>query len=254
VQSLLARPSLLGAVFAVLIGALVYIYLGSSDARGEVKVSGDHAAVLVARSFIEQRDLLTSGDVEVRMISADAVHQTALTDPSEVEGLFAQSALVPGEQILSSHVAELPSGGGLARLVPDGQRAVAIPVSNAIAAGGLVEPGDRVDILAAFDSRDVGWSGTRLVVGNVEVLAISQKLLGTDADGDRDGNDSPPTQISATVTIAVEPRDAQLVHMAEQFGSLTIALRRPDDPSPGLEDPIPLEELVPIGLVLFGGN
>ena len=49
----------------------------------------------------------------------------------------------PGE-LLSSH--HLESGGSLPANLPEGQRAIAIAVDDVVGAGGLLQPGDRVDV------------------------------------------------------------------------------------------------------------
>lgn len=244
-RTVLSRPSLLGAIFAVLVGLMVYIYLGndsSPDAGASVAI--ERAPVLVARSAIDQRSQIRAADVEVLQLPAEAVHPQALTDVADIENMFAATDLFPGEQILRTDISERQGGGVLAQLIPEGYRALSLAVSDAMAAGGLVEPGDRVDLIATYEDRKVGWSGGAVVVQNVEVLAISKLLLGADSEADSDNGRSSPTSLNATVTIAVTPYQSQLVAVAGQFGELHIVLRRPDETSSVATAPVALDVLV----------
>lgn len=244
-RTVLSRPSLLGAIFAVLVGLMVYILLGNdSSPDTEASAAIERVPVLVARSAIDQRSQITAADVEVRELPKEAVLPQALTDVAEIENMYAATDLLPGEQILRTDIIERQGGGVLAQLIPEGHRALSLAVSDAMAAGGLVEPGDRVDLIATYEERKVGWSGGSVVVQNVEVLAISKLLLGADSEADNDNGRSSPTSLNATVTIAVTPNEAQLVTIAEQFGELHIVLRRPDETSSVAAAPVALDVLV----------
>lgn len=244
-RTVLSRPSLLGAIFAVLVGLMVYLTMGNnSSPDAGVSVAIERVPVLVARTAIDLRSQITAADVEVIQLPAEAVHPMALTDVAQVENMYANAELIPGEQILNTDISERQGGGVLAQLIPEGHRALSIAVSDAMAAGGLVEPGDRVDLIATYEERKVGWSGGSVVVQNVEVLAISKLLLGADSEADNDNGRSSPTSLNATVTIAVTPYQSQLVAVAGQFGELHIVLRRPDETSSVATAPVALDVLV----------
>ena len=252
-HALLARPSLLGAVLALIVGAGAYFYLQdgvTSDASTVERVP-----VLVATRAIAHRDPLTAADVEVRRIPIEAVHPFAVKDLGAIDGMFADATIRMGEQILSLDLTERPSGGGLAELIPDGYRAFAIGVSDAMAAGGLVKPGDRIDLIAVFREQQAGRNGSVSVVQNVEVLAVSRVVLGGEEDEDENGNKNP-TSISATVTVALLPADAQRVALADEFGSIRLALRRTSDASQPLAPSIDLTDVSGFpsgGGTAFGG-
>lgn len=244
-RRLLNRPSTLGAILAVLVAALVYVYMGSASAAGEPEpIEIERVPVLVARSLIEQRSAFDASQVEVRLLPAEAVHPTALGRIGQISGKFAAADLVPGEQILASDIADRPQGGGLAQLIPEGYRALSIAVSDAIAAGGLVAPGDHVDVVAVFDAAKAGWDGATTVVQDVEVLAVSKLLLGAEDEPDEGSGRSSPTSLSATVTLAVSPYGARLIALADEFGALSIVLRRADDDGSAYIAPINLDQLL----------
>jgi pilus assembly protein CpaB len=81
-----------------------------------------------------------------------------------------------------------------------------------------------------FEEGTTGRNGAGVVVQDIEILAVSSVVLGDSPETAAATNGSRnPTSISSTVTIALTPDEAQLVALAEEFGSLRLTLRRPDD-------------------------
>jgi pilus assembly protein CpaB len=222
----MTRPSLLGAILAVVVGVGTFMYLGDGEAGA---TTGDVGTVGV---------VVASRDID------HAVHPQALRSIDAAIEQFASGFIAAGEQILPHDYSEQVFGGGLAQLVPDGQRAVSVAISNATAAGGLVSPGDHIDVVAIFTADTAGRDGTAIVAENVEVLALSQIVLGDDVDStDNPTAGSNPNAVSATVTVAVSLEDAQRLVLAENFGSLRIFLRNPDDDSGSFASPVDLDSV-----------
>jgi Flp pilus assembly protein CpaB len=131
-------------------------------------------------------------------------------------------------------------------VVPEGQRALAIAVSKVVGAGGLIRPGDHVDIVVVLqvevigDGDSVTFSRAFTLTQNVEVLAVEQALeaLGegvATGDGARgttagDTEAQPPAQPDAqVVTLALTPQVAQQVMLAELEGEIRLSVRAPGD-------------------------
>lgn len=243
-RPLFARPSLLGAILAVLVGIGAYTYLNATGGD-ETASSGQTVSVVVARDFIERRTPLTPELFEVRQLPSEAVTAMAVRSIDAIDGQFVTNDLQPGEQLLTTDLTARPEGGSLSLLIPEGHRAFSIAISDAMAAGGLVEPGDRIDILAVFEESNTGTNGASVVVQDIEILAVSSLVLGESpnvVEGNASGS-SNPTSISSTVTIALTPDEAQFVALAEEFGSLRVTLRRPDDTAQIAATQIDLEAL-----------
>ncbi len=255
-RSFLFRPSFLGAILAIVVGAGAYFYLeGQADTAGGGP-EPDRVPVLVATREIAHRALLAPSDVEVQRLPADAVHPFAIKNLELIEGAYAAATIRRGEQILSLDLTQRPSGGGLAELIPDGYRALSIGVSDAMAAGGLVTPGDHVDLIAVFREQNAGRDGSLVVVQNVEVLAVSQALLGAQEAEEADDTKANPTSITATLTVALLPDDAQRVALADEFGEIRVALRRTNDATEPLAPAIDLIDIAgftPGGTAALGG-
>lgn len=115
------------------------------------------------------------------------------------DGRTALVPLVPGEVLLAAKVA--PEGlRGVAALLPEGARALAVPAGP----GGRppLDVGDRVDLLATLGD------------GETVVVASSALVLHVDADAD-------------TVAVAVPAGEAPTVASAVATGTVTLALTRP---------------------------
>ena len=241
IQLPMTRPSILGAILAVVVGLGTFMYLGDQQTTTTTGETPMASVVVVARD-LGARVRLTTDDVALVELPAAGIHPLAVRSVDEVIGLFTAGPMVSQEQILPHNLTNDVLGGGLAQLVPVGERAISIAISNATAAGGLVSPGDHIDVIAIFTEDTGGRDGTAIVAQNVEVLAISQVVLGDDVNATREAASSnSPQSVSATVTVAVSLEDAQRISLAESFGDLRVFLRNPDDDSEPVAVPLNLD-------------
>ncbi|MEZ4501441.1 MAG: Flp pilus assembly protein CpaB [Dehalococcoidia bacterium] len=247
-RPLFARPSLIGAVLALLVGGAAYVYL--SDAESTTSSAVERTTVVVATRDVPVRDRIVAGDLELREVPVEAVHSLAVRDVDAAMNMFALSTIRAGEQVLSVDLGTQPGGSALSKLLPEGMRALSIAVSDAVAAGGLVEPGDRVDLMGVFEESKAGADGSVQVAENLEVLAVSAALLGQDDSSSTDERRGSPTSVSATVTLAMSPEVAQRVALADEFGSLRIVLRSSGDQSTTTTRPVELDDI--IGVISSG--
>lgn len=128
--------------------------------------------------------------------------------------------IVQGEPILASKLSNRPT---LSANLPNGQYAVAVPVSAVAAVGGFVRPGDLVDVLLTRqipgDSAGGNDKMTDVVLSSVPVLAV---------DVDADEKSTKPS-IGKTATLQVDTLGAQKLALAQQLGVLSLALRNAAD-------------------------
>jgi len=234
------KAVLLLALFLGLISAvLVYVYL--SQAGGEkTAASGDTKQVLVAREDIPVATRITDSMVELKAIPVDAVHPDSFSSTEGVVGNMARYPIAAGEQVLSDRVAassvtlregeELP----LPYIVAEGKRAVSVSTSALIGAGGLIRPGDYVDVILTLKLGDdqIG----RIILQNLEVLALDQKVEKVAPKFEEGQEERTPTgegetkPEAVTVTLAVAPVEGEVLTVAEECagnfgGRLALALR-----------------------------
>jgi pilus assembly protein CpaB len=120
-----------------------------------------------------------------------------------------------------------------------------VKVDKVIGAGGLIRPGDRVDVIGVVDVKytdiisDKEFTETRsfTIAQNVQVLAVEQKLenqppLAGDKARASEGAlvEQPEAEPEGTVvTLALAPDATQRVLITEEKGSLRLTVRAPGD-------------------------
>lgn len=208
--------TLLLSLFLATVAAVgVYLAVASQESPGSTAASlpptptpVPTAAVVVAKQDIPAETTLTEDMLEVKQVPVEAKQARSLSEIGQVAGKVTAIALAQGEQILDMRLADAPSAetDTFAGQVPVGKRAMSVVFDEVIGSGGLVQPGDYVDVLAFFelDVKDLNLRGngtdvgsqddsstddgsskddfdykqyvTTYVVQNVEVLAVSQAL------------------------------------------------------------------------------
>jgi pilus assembly protein CpaB len=240
------RALLLALAFGLVSAVLVFAYLSKAHGPG---ATGATVPVLVAAQDIGLGDEITDQNVALKQIPVAAVHPNAFTDKTRGTALhqMATEPISAGQQILSSQVARDPAQVGFSPIIPQGDRAVAIAVSDQTDGNGLIRPGDYVDVVASFQA-NTPPPGTAVVAlpknetedhvyvavtvaENVRVLAVGQAAEQPQLAGG--GSNAKPAQgqPSKSVTLALTPAEAQKVFLAEQIGSLRLAERRLGDTS-----------------------
>ena len=135
--------------------------------------------------------------------------------------------MAANEPILSSKLSGEGGRATLAALLRPDMRAFAVRVSDATGVAGFVLPGDVVDVLVTRSAgTDNAQQITDVLLQNIRVVAIDQ-----DASDDK----SDP-KVGKTATLEVSQTDAQKLALAQQVGSLSLALKKAaDDPRPLVE-------------------
>jgi hypothetical protein len=107
-------------------------------------------SVLVAAHDLQAGAQVGTLDVEVQRMHADSLPAGALTSPDDAVGEYVAWPLTAGEPVLARALRHQRSGITLVAdvAVPDGYRAIALPVQPAGAVGGMLAPGDHVDVYA----------------------------------------------------------------------------------------------------------
>ena len=117
----------------------------------------------------------------------------------------------------------------LALKTPAGKRAVTVMIDSLSAVGGLLNPGDFVDVLAQLSvpANDKGtWKNTvsAMIFQGLQVLAVNTNLEETGLYYDQQQNIP-----ALKVTFAVDPQEAGLLSFANKNGKLELALRSPQE-------------------------
>ncbi|MDP9368010.1 MAG: Flp pilus assembly protein CpaB [Chloroflexota bacterium] len=175
------RTMLLAMIVAAAAAVAAYLVMGSTNkeatpaaslpAPTQVPTTG----VLVVKQDLAASTVLTEEMVEVKQVPLEAKNERALTKPEDAVGKTTSIPLMRGEQILNSRLEAqpLPSENFLPDL-PPGKRAISLSSDEVRAVGGLVQPGDHVDVLAYY---------------KVRVKVVNGEVVGVSAPEDEDSED-----------------------------------------------------------------
>jgi pilus assembly protein CpaB len=191
-------------------------------------------AVVVATHDLRAGARVAPGDVEERRVHDDGVPAGALTAGDAAVGAYVAWPLASGEPVLARMLRADRSGaaaaGGLP--VPDGDRAVALPVQPAGAVGGLLSPGDRVDVFVTpSGARPGGGTGdtTAAILLGSDVLVL--QLRTDQGQLMSPGGPDEPRGLGAgvarlgSVVLAVPASETGRYAAAAGSGALYLALR-----------------------------
>jgi Flp pilus assembly protein CpaB len=175
--------ALLGVGVALSLIAAMATYFFATTPRSETPTTGLTVGVLVAARDVDARTALGDGDLKIVQLPRDATPASALRDKAAAVGRITTVALAANEPVLPGKIAASGSEGNIA-VFPAGTqpggttprfRAVSLNVPDANAAGGNIQPGDRVDVLLTWTapSPDGKTSDavSRVAIDNVTVLA-----------------------------------------------------------------------------------
>ena len=118
----------------------------------------------------------------------------------------------------------------MAAILPKGRRAIAVPVEAVTTAGGVILPGDKVDLILtrARNGRSGDGFTSETILANIRVLAID-----TTTAGEQDEKALPPGR---TATLELSPEQAEVVAQAQQVGTIALALRSAADSADDADD------------------
>lgn len=250
-------------IVAVLFGALTAALFYSLTARTEqsagtsTTTSAGDQSVVVAVSAIRQRTRISADMLEVRSVSANAVASGAFSSLEGAVGKVTRFPIEANQQVVASSVVDTErpvTADALTFVVPDGRRAMSIQASQVISAGGLILPGDYVDLIwGCCAGRMVA---TTTLLQNVQVAAVAQNIVNSgpvpvseeeDAGGaPLQAGDEGLTPDAATVTLLLTPEEAQKVFLAEQTGTIRAVLRNIGDQNTPLVGASIYTDIVPV--------
>lgn len=221
---------------AVFLGALttflVYLFLtrqggGKPFAANDDGVAAGTVHVVVPREAIRPLQLLRADMFRMKPMSRREAPRDAVTTIAAVTDKVAVVTLPAGVPVERQMVTVRSPELGLPYAVRPPRRAVTIALDQIIGVAGFAKPGNRVDVLATFETdRGVGMV-TRTVLQDVEILALGDEIQPSKKDSatGKEGEPHPKT----TATLAVLPAEAEKLILAEARGKLRLALRPIED-------------------------
>ena len=186
--------------------------------------------------------LIGEGDLTAVALKATAVRRDhvvvddddeAAAARDDLRGYAVRKALASGEVFVRSAVVAPGQRGFLAAVLRPGSRAVTIQVGPATSHAGLIDPGDRVDVILSAEVQSTDRERSvlaRTIVEDVRVVAVDHRVgNGLEAPGGDPGASGADGGLvrteMITATLEVSPEQGDRLVLGEHEGKLSLAVR-----------------------------
>ena len=190
--------------------AVLYRLISAQLAASNVAAS---SKVFVATYNPASGDLIKDVDVTVADWNGPVPPGTIVKTENAIDrGVI--EPIYQGEPLMENRVSKPGAGAGLASMIPQGMRAVAIRVNDVVAVSGFAAAGSHVDVLIAGNppggNQAVG-TVTKTLLQNVEILSAGATIQ-KDAEG-------KPVSVP-TVNLLLTPAQAEIMSSRQPMRNL----------------------------------
>ena len=209
------------AVIAVL---LVTFYV--SNYRKNVQQGQEAITVYVAARDIPAgtpgAEIAEGGMLKTQEVERRNVTPGAIANPDQIEKLVAADPLFAGEQISARHFRTVEERGIRSQITGNG-RAVAIPGGNQQILAGILQAGDRVDVVATWNVPESAQNHySRTILRDILVLRAPSSEGGT-------AKITAPGSSSIAVVLALSDSQMQKLFWVMKNGQWHLELRPTND-------------------------
>lgn len=200
----------------------------------------DYAEILVAANDIPFGSRITQEQLAWRKWPAEALTPNLIDNNSRPAALeefvtaVARTSIYAGEPLVQGKVVMAGDRGQMSAILKPGLRAIATRISVDSAAGGFIQPGDRVDVVLTTQLKEAQNTGgaqannnyiATTIFENVHVLAIDQTFWKSP--------DGQASVVGSTATLELSQADAEILIEAQSKGDLSLTLRGLENRRPG---------------------
>ncbi len=186
----------------------------------------DSSKILVAKTNLPSGKVISPQDLDwaawpMTAPSGNFIRKNNQPDAiKKLSGLTVRIPFVAGEPILEAKLVNAKGAGYLAAILPSGMRAISTRISPETGAGGFILPNDHVDVILTRNSQGRGPENSETILSDVRVLAIDQTVQ--EKNGEK-------VVVGKTATLELSPRAVETLALAQQLGTLSLALRSISD-------------------------
>lgn len=165
-------------------------------------------------------------------VPQNAIHAYEST---AIMGMYASRLILPSYPLLKDDITHTPPTG-LTEIIPPGFRAVAIEVDKVSSVEGFTRPNTRVDVLWTFTDRDRTKKVAK-IVRFAKILSFGgATAAANNANTGAAGGKGQEQKSTNTVTLLVSEREASVIELARNSGSLGLVLVGSVEPQ-GMNEP-----------------
>jgi pilus assembly protein CpaB len=234
------RPKSL-LLLALALGCGLVASIGISQVMDrKPQVTLETVPIYVAKHNINLGDPINKEMVSLEEWPKDKVPRGAISSLEELENRRPRTPIIEGEPLLEAKLLAPGQVSDPIGAIPKGMRLKTISVDAEKSAGGLLRPGDRVDV-QLFVKKDqrigVETAKSKIILQNIRVFAVDQTVQ-------RSPDGADERTIAKTVSLMLTPKQASELTLAEQVGEVSLIPRNPDDEEVTNWDEIKIEDLL----------
>ena len=195
------------------------------EGRGDQNAPEETVEIYVALTDIGTGDPITAQMIKLEAWPKSKVDglMGVITDAEELLDRRPRTTIFAGEPVLAQKISDGVTSAS--ERIREGYRTVAVKVDSVTSIGGVLLPGDRVDVqvyLRRDAANGVNTAGVRTLLQNARVFAINAEL-------DRSQDDGNQAITARTITLEVTPREAKVINLASKIGSIQLVGRNATD-------------------------
>ena len=209
-------------VFAILFG-LIAAYaarhlLDVEPVQPPIVAGPEMATVVVPQINLPKYSRVREQDVETFSVPVDEVPEGAIAVKQRAMFRVMKETIVAGQPLLEANMFPVDEVPTIAERLPAGYRAVTLDIGSDAALNGMIQPESYVDITLTVSANkpELGAMTTMTLMQGVQVLATSELRFKAWED--------TPKQVR-NVTVAVTPKQANKLILAQEYGTLGVTLR-----------------------------
>lgn len=210
---------ILALVMAAFSSLLVYRAMDGSSRKAKANAIPT-AQVMVSIVVIPAHTIIKPEWVEMRAVPVNAIQPDVVKLPKDAIGKITKFDILPGEAIRKVKLLAEGERLGLPFMIPAGYRGMSVAVDEGSGVAGFVKPGDLVDVLLTLDDSIFNQRITTTLLQGIQVLAVAQ-----DMEGPVDEQQAKKGKVVTSVTLAVDPMQAERLTLALESGKIRLALR-----------------------------
>jgi pilus assembly protein CpaB len=207
------------------------------------QVTLETTPIYVAKHNINLDDPISKEMISLEEWPKDKVPRGALANLEEIEGRRPRTAIIEGEPLLEGKLLAPGQVADPISAIPKGMRLKTISVDAEKSVGGLLRPGDRVDVqlFVKKDQRiNIETAKSKIILQNIRVFAVDQTVQ-------RSPDGADERTIAKTVSLMLTPEQASKLTLAEQIGEVSLIPRNPDDDAIATWEEVKIEDLLATG-------
>ena len=208
-------PLAFAVVFAMLSSVSVYQFLRNKDGISHATMAMT-LPVVITKNDIGIGEKIKEHDLGVASWSEKSVPTDSFRSMRPIVGRTVKSNIVANEPIVESKL--LPEGENFSSLIPEGMRAITVPVKHSEGLAQILERGTLVDVVSLVTFANTGITTARVIVQKARVLSVYKGTIETDRRGEEKSS-------GMEVTLIATPQEAQWVIAAINQGGVDLIVR-----------------------------